>query len=111
MDAKPGLRWDCGIREGFGTDVSRPGPDRRHPPPDDPPRATRPLNLCQRWLDYPIAEYNHVSSPYHPKLMDFFEAALAMRGNTPPELRTEIQVARGRWRPVFLKIHEYHSSS
>ena len=50
--------------------------------------STYILNLCQRWLEYTISEYDHVSSPYHPKLMDYFEAALAMRGNTPPELCT-----------------------
>ena len=50
--------------------------------------STYILNLCQRWLPHPIEEYDHVATPYHPKLAEFFEAAFLLRGNTPPELGT-----------------------
>ena len=43
-------------------------------------------NLCQRWLPRPIEEYDHVDSPAHSKLMDYYEQAILLRGNTPPEL-------------------------
>ena len=45
-------------------------------------------NMCERWLDYPIGEYDYVGTPAYPKLFDLYEAAALMRGNTPPELGT-----------------------
>ena len=50
--------------------------------------STYIMNMCQRWLKRPIAEYDHVSTPTCPKLMDLYEAAVALRGNTPQELST-----------------------
>ena len=46
------------------------------------------LNLCQKWLEFPIQEYDYVSTPAHPKFMEFYEAAIQLRGNTHPELAT-----------------------
>ena len=43
-------------------------------------------NLCQKWLEFPIAEYDHVATPSHSKLMSYYEHALVTRGNTPVEL-------------------------
>ena len=34
------------------------------------------------------SEYDHVSTPAHPKLMELYETAFITRGNTPPELST-----------------------
>ena len=48
-------------------------------------------SMCARWLDYPIEEYDYVGTPAHPKLMDLFEAAFQMKGNTPPELATRFR--------------------
>ena len=50
--------------------------------------STYILNMCERWLDYPIGEYDYVGTPSHPKLMELFEAAYVTKGNTPPELST-----------------------
>lgn len=51
--------------------------------------ATYILGMCQKWLEHPIVEYDQLYSPSHPKLMDHFEAALLLRGNTPPSLGFE----------------------
>jgi hypothetical protein len=40
--------------------------------------------MCEKWLDAPISEYDQVYTPGHPKLMEYYEAALVLRGNTPP---------------------------
>jgi len=48
-------------------------------------------NMCERWLEFPIEEYDHVSTPSHPKLMDLFESAFLLQGNTPPELATRFR--------------------
>ena len=45
-------------------------------------------NMCERWLDYPIAEYDYVGTPAYPKLFELYEAAALLRGNTSPELGT-----------------------
>ena len=42
--------------------------------------------MCERWLDYPAHEYDRLSTPSHPKLLEYYEHALMTRGNTPPEL-------------------------
>ena len=42
--------------------------------------------MCQRWLEYPVEEYDRVSTPSHPKLLEYYEYALMTRGNTPVEL-------------------------
>ena len=44
--------------------------------------------MCTKWLDYPITEYDYVSTPTHPKIVEFYEAAMQTRGNTPQELAT-----------------------
>ena len=44
--------------------------------------------MCQRWLEYPIGEYDYVGTPAHPKLLDLYESAYLTRGNTSPELGT-----------------------
>jgi hypothetical protein len=45
-------------------------------------------NMCERWLEYPIAEYDYVGTPGHPRLLDLYETAFLTRGNTLPELGT-----------------------
>ena len=46
------------------------------------------MNMCERWLEYPIAEYDYVGTPGHPKLLDLYETAFLTHGNTPSELGT-----------------------
>ena len=50
--------------------------------------STYIMNMCERWLEYPIAEYDYVGTPGHPKLLDLYETAFLTRGNTPSELGT-----------------------
>ena len=50
--------------------------------------STYIMNMCERWLDYPIVEYDYVGTPGHPKLLDLYETAFLTRGNTAPELGT-----------------------
>ena len=50
--------------------------------------STYIMNMCERWLDFPIAEYDYVGTPGHPKLLDLYETAFLTRGNTPSELGT-----------------------
>jgi hypothetical protein len=45
-------------------------------------------NMCERWLEYPIAEYDYIGTPAYPKLLDLYETAFLTRGNTSPELAT-----------------------
>ena len=44
--------------------------------------------MCEKWLEYPIGEYDYVGTPAYPKLFELYEAAALTRGNTPPELAT-----------------------
>ena len=50
--------------------------------------STYIMNMCERWLDYPIVEYDYVGTPGHPKLLDLYETAFLTRGNTASELGT-----------------------
>ena len=43
-------------------------------------------SMCTRWLPHAIEEYDHVDTSAHPRLMDYYEQAILLRGNTPPEL-------------------------
>ena len=42
--------------------------------------STYIMNMCQRWLEYPIGEYDYVGTPAHPKLLDLYESAYLTRG-------------------------------
>ena len=57
--------------------------------------STYLLGLCTKHLPYPIGEYDQVYVPNHPRLMDLFEAALLLRGNTPVELGTRYRSVVG----------------
>lgn len=50
--------------------------------------STYIMNMCEKWLDFPIAEYDHVGTPGHPQLLELYETAFLTRGDTPPELGT-----------------------
>ena len=51
-------------------------------------------NMCERWLEYPIAEYDYIGTPAYPKLLDLYETAFLTRGNTSPELATRYRCTR-----------------
>ena len=51
--------------------------------------ATFIKGMCAKWLDHPITEYAQVYTPAHPKLMEYYEAALQQRGSTPPQLASD----------------------
>ena len=44
--------------------------------------STYILGMCEKHLPYPLAEYDQVYVPNHPKLLDLFEAAFVLRGNS-----------------------------
>ena len=58
--------------------------------------STYIMNMCQRWLDYPVEKYDHVSTPAHPKLMELYDDSVHHSRQHATGAGHTLQVSR-RW--------------